>query len=367
MDQRPSARASSSSEATTVSTPRSRRSRSSSSWPSAASPAGCEHQHRDPRLHERDRAVAEVRRGVRIREDPRQLLELERPLARRGVLEAAPDDDAAIEAAGLGGEGRRDPLDGRLEGERRLDLVGDRGERLLGGRVGIRGRATAGRSRAATSCRSWSRRSPARGRRRARGRARRPRASALAGSFVIASVGAPWRRAAATTDDDVGRGARLADPDDERPPEARLGAVERDDRRRREPDREAVPHPEDVLGVDRGVVRGSPRRDHDGVDAVLAEARGERARAPSGRAGRAGAGATAGCSTISSWRLMRWRPRDAAERAGGPGRPRRSGRSRRTAPRRAPSIGLAQDRIGRDVRRRPPGRRQGPRASGARP
>ena len=101
-------------------------------------------------------------------------------------------------------------------------------------------------------------------------------ASGDVGSLVMARVGAPWRRPSATTADDVRRRARLADPDDERPIEPRLRAVERDHRRRPEPDRQVVPDPQHVLGVDRRVIARATGGDDDVIDAALAEGRDER-------------------------------------------------------------------------------------------
>ena len=79
-------------------------------------------------------------------------------------------------------------------------------------------------------------------------------ASGLAGSLVMASVGAPWRAAAAMTATMSGDAPDWLIPIDERVADVRLGAVDRDDRRRRQPDGQPVPDAEQVLRVDRGVV-----------------------------------------------------------------------------------------------------------------
>ena len=62
-------------------------------------PVPHDREHRDAGLDQRHRSVLEVRGGVRVGDDLRELLELERPLARGRVLEAAADDDAARRAA----------------------------------------------------------------------------------------------------------------------------------------------------------------------------------------------------------------------------------------------------------------------------
>ena len=63
--------------------------------------------------------------------------------------------------------------------------------------------------------------------------------------------------------DDVGRGPRLADADDERPSVVRRRTVERVHARRGEADVEAGQDAHGVLGVDGGVVGGAPRGDDD--------------------------------------------------------------------------------------------------------
>ena len=64
----------------------------------------------------------------------------------------------------------------------------------------------------------------------------------------------------------VRRSTRLGDADDERVAEQRRDAIDRGDGRRGERDREPVERPEQVLGIDRGVVRAAARRDEHQVD-----------------------------------------------------------------------------------------------------
>ena len=95
-----------------------------------------------PGSTQRQRTVLEVGRGVRVGEDLRQLLELERPLARGRVLVAAGEDEQP---------GRRRPGRRRSRSmsgssvERRGDRVRDRGQRppRSAGVVGQRGRQQA--------------------------------------------------------------------------------------------------------------------------------------------------------------------------------------------------------------------------------
>ena len=76
--------------------------------------------------------------------------------------------------------------------------------------------------------------------------------------------------------EDVRRFARLADGEHQRAwPEPRIRAVDRDDRRRRETCRQPVPDPQDVLRVDGRVIRGAAGGDDHVLDAAVADRRGE--------------------------------------------------------------------------------------------
>ena len=75
--------------------------------------------------------------------------------------------------------------------------------------------------------------------------------------------------------EDVGRGARLADAEDQAVGETRVAAVDRHDRRRRETGRQPVPDAEHVLGVDRGMVARAAGGDDDVVDVPRADRAGE--------------------------------------------------------------------------------------------
>ncbi len=170
----PMARIVGSSEMTTRSTRYWSRSRSSSSrMPGSVAPVGAAGEHQVAGLDQRHRAVLEVGRGVRIRLDLGQLLELERPLPRRRVLEATAQHDAPVD------RGARDggPLHRRLPGQRRVHQRRQPAEarparRIVAaqgiGRATTRWRRRASRPRAAGRCRSWSPRPPAPGRRRYR-------------------------------------------------------------------------------------------------------------------------------------------------------------------------------------------------------
>lgn len=67
----------------------------------------------------------------------------------------------------------------------------------------------------------------------------------------------------------VGGAARLQDPEHQGLREAGRGPVERGARGGREGHREAVARPQDVLGVDRGVIRGPPCGDQHELDPAL--------------------------------------------------------------------------------------------------
>ena len=215
-----------------------------------------DHEHRDSRLDERDRTVPEVRRRVGIGEDLAELLELQRPLARRGVLEATADHDAPVEGAHGSCELFGQPFDLRLRRERGAHRLGDGCQRRRCLRIRIEGQ-----------------RQPGDREQRRRVRLRRGDGALRPGGELEDVVRDPRERARgiigdregrralprARLDDrdDVRRRARLADADDERAFEARLRAVQGHDRRRCEPDRQPVADPEQVLRVDRGVVATS--------------------------------------------------------------------------------------------------------------
>ena len=215
-------------------------------------------EDRDARLDERERAVLEVGRGIRVGEDLRELLELERPFARGGVLEAAGEDQRTVAAAW----------------RRRSARCRVRGRAPRRGRPGCRRRpprsagssgsaAESARPRAARRCTSWSPRSPAPDRPRARSTAPPRRPAATAASLVMAMVGAPCARAASMTATMSGDAPDWLIPMTSASVEARRDAVQRHDRRRPERDRQPMPDPEQVLGVDRGVVRGAAGGDDD--------------------------------------------------------------------------------------------------------
>jgi hypothetical protein len=67
--------------------------------------------------------VLEIRRGVGLGVDLRQLLELERPLARGRVVEGAAEDRATVEGPARLGEGARCVFDGEGLGERGGDAL----------------------------------------------------------------------------------------------------------------------------------------------------------------------------------------------------------------------------------------------------
>ena len=101
---------------TTRSTPYSSRRRvSSSDMPGERGARWGDREDRVARLDQRQRAVLEVGGGVGIGRHLGQLLELERPLACRGVLEAPPQHDAPVELGPAAGHRRHV----RLAGQRR--------------------------------------------------------------------------------------------------------------------------------------------------------------------------------------------------------------------------------------------------------
>ena len=185
--------------------------------PVRRAPVGRDHEHRDARLDQRDRAVEEVRGGVRIGEDATQLLHLQRPLARRGVLEAAPDDDAPVHRARARRRAARATRRPQARSSRAAAITSGTASRARPSRVRLRRRAppTAARSPATTWCTSSSPRSRARGRRRDQDVVRG------GGERARRVVGDRQRRRALTGGsgddrDDVGRHPRLADADHER-------------------------------------------------------------------------------------------------------------------------------------------------------
>ena len=101
-------------------------------------------------------------------------------------------------------------------------------------------------------------------------------ASGEAGSLVIATVGRPCLARLLDHRLDVGRLARLRDPDDQRTVEPRRLLVQGVERRCRERDRNAVGAPEDVLGVAGRIRRAAARRDQDVLDVGAPEQRRDR-------------------------------------------------------------------------------------------
>ena len=161
-------------------------------------PAAGHREHVRAVAHERDGTVLEIGRRVGIGEHAGDLLELERPLPRGGVLEAAPDDDAAVHRGVLAGDSRHvrapwpaparwpparrpaprsrpDPA-GAVEGQRQ---EGHRGQ-LRDVRLGRRDTTLSGPAARSTASSAAA-------------------ASGESGSLVMATVRAPWRRASSTT------------------------------------------------------------------------------------------------------------------------------------------------------------------------
>ena len=87
-------------------------------------PRGRHGEGREAGLDERQRPVDEVGRGVRVGQHVGQLLELQRPLARRGVVVAATEHDAAVQGRLVG----RDAPGLALLVERRGQGVGQAAE-----------------------------------------------------------------------------------------------------------------------------------------------------------------------------------------------------------------------------------------------
>ena len=92
----------------------------------------------------------------------------------------------------------------------------------------------------------------------------------------MAIVAAPCARAAVQHAHHVRRTTRLRDADDQRPLQARRDAVHGGEGRCRERHRQAVERPEQVLGIDRGVVGAAARRDEHEVDVPARERLGDR-------------------------------------------------------------------------------------------
>ena len=170
--------------------------------------------------------------------------------------------------------------------------------------------------------------------------------------------------AAAMTADDVRRRARLADADDERPVEPRLRAVERDDRRRPEPDRQRGAGPRARTGrrSRRGrVVPRAAMTTWSMARSARSDGRRSASTAPAcgggtGRRPRAVRGSRRG-GVIARLLPVATRDREAARRTAaispaerGAPAPRASGQDRVGRERRDAG------RVGRDVPRRPRGR-----------
>ena len=153
-------------------------------------------QHRDAGLGQRQRAVLEVGRRVRHGGDQCHLLQLERPLAGARVAVAATEDDGTLAR-------RRGRPPGRARAAPpsappRAGRAGRPGRPSRWARAG-RGPSTAAPPRAARSCRSSSRPSPAPGPARTSTTWSAVSASGESASLVSATVSAPCRRASSTT------------------------------------------------------------------------------------------------------------------------------------------------------------------------
>ena len=140
--------------------------------------------------------------------------------------------------------------------------------------------------------------------------------------------------------------------------DVRRRAVDRDDRRRPEPDRQPMPDAEHVLGVDRGVVGGAAGGDDDVATAARAQRRGDRLDVV-GLVGEEPGGDLGLLADLVAerHRAAGRRPRPGA----GPG-----SRSRPRARARAPRVSRAGSSTSRSPGRRP-GRPARPTASAARP
>ena len=178
---------------------------SSSMSPAAVGPVPDDREDRHAGLDQRDRPVLEVGRGVRVGEDVGKLLDLDRPLPRGRVLVAAGEDEQPV-GGGLVASAIAAMSGSRLEHRRERRRGSWRAPPCRPRRRSAP--PTVRRSRAARSCRSWSRRSPVPGRPTGRSSSPAATASGEVGSLVIATVGAPWRRRRVDDRDDVGRGAR---------------------------------------------------------------------------------------------------------------------------------------------------------------
>ena len=334
-----------------------RRSRSARSG--AARPDGRDREDREALVDEGHGPVAEVGGGVRVGDDVGELLELERPLARGRVAEAPAHDDARVPRR----EGGRGLGDRRLGGQRLGDRVGDAGQlrvraqrvrRPLEGGGEQRDRGQLGRVGLGRGDREL-RAGPevdhvVRGRRERRVRVvgDRDRRDALAAARLDDA-------------DDVRRGARLADPEHERP--ARAAA-----RRRRSTAPTASRGPPGSRAARRtGTARGS-RHGPRSRGRRPARGRSRGARTTSARRPSSGARSS---SRATTWGCSRDLARDAScralrrRRAARPGAGRGTG-WRRTAPGPAPSGSVRAARRRRHGSRRP-GTPRRPRASAATP
>ena len=91
-------------------------------------------------------------------------------------------------------------------------------------------------------------------------------ASAESGAFVIAIVGAPWRRAASTTPTTSGEAPDWLIPMTSACANRGSTPYRDHDRRSGEGDGESLADAEEVLRIDRRVVRAAARGDHDRLD-----------------------------------------------------------------------------------------------------
>ena len=227
-------------------------------------PAGGRHQqHREALVDHRHRPVQEVGGRVGLGDEVARLLHLQGHLEGGGVVEAAPHDGEVVGVA----VALHLPLHPRVRGDRLLDQAGDGGELRPPRLAPLEGRAQHG-ERAELG-------------RVGLGRGHRP---LLAGEQRQRVLGRRRERRAGPVGDgegertllpprldhghDVGRLARLADPDDQRPRERGRRVVEGEQRRRRQAHRQAVVGAEEVLRVAGGVVGAAARRDDDVARAV---------------------------------------------------------------------------------------------------
>ena len=95
-------------------------------------------------VHQRERAVLELARGIRLGVDVRDFLQLERALERHGVVDAAAEEERVLALR----ETLRPRLDLRLEVQRVLDAAGHEAQLLDGVGLGLRRRGAPSPSRA---------------------------------------------------------------------------------------------------------------------------------------------------------------------------------------------------------------------------